>query len=59
MLKIPTRVVWSNEDEQLGPMGMGLRFEGVGGWQLKRMAAELIRRAGLQSVQTLLKGSES
>ena len=50
MMKIPARVVWSNPDGFCGPVGMGMRFEGVLSWQLKRMAATLIRKAGLKSV---------
>jgi Tfp pilus assembly protein PilZ len=52
MLKIPARVVWSNEDPQKGPLGMGLRFEGLSGWRLKRIASLLIKRAGLGALST-------
>jgi Tfp pilus assembly protein PilZ len=48
MLKIPARVVWSNPDECCGPVGMGLRFEGALTWQLKRLAAAVIRKAGVR-----------
>ncbi len=48
MLKIPARVVWSNPDGGCGPVGMGLRFEGALTWQLKRLAAAMIRKGGLQ-----------
>lgn len=47
LLRIPARVVWSNEDAGEGPVGMGLRFERLEGFQLKRLAAALLRRAGL------------
>lgn len=50
MVKIPARVVWSNQDAAYGPVGMGVRFEGALAWQLKRMAAALIRRAGLPAL---------
>jgi hypothetical protein len=50
MMKIPARVVWSNQDTFSGPVGMGVRFEGALPWQLKRMAAALIRKAGLQAL---------
>jgi uncharacterized protein (TIGR02266 family) len=50
MMKIPARVVWSNQDHRSGPVGMGVRFEGALEWQLKRMAAALIRKAGLPAV---------
>jgi len=50
MLKIPARVVWSNQDAMYGPVGMGVRFEGALSWQLKRMAAALIREAGLPAL---------
>ena len=50
MMKIPARVVWSNQDAMYGPVGMGVRFEGALLWQLKRMAAALIRNAGLRSL---------
>ena len=50
MLKIPARVVWSNLDASSGPVGMGVRFEGALPWQLKRMAAALIREAGLRAL---------
>ena len=50
LLKIPARVVWSNEDQQRGPLGMGLRFEGLSGWRLKRIASLLVKRAGLSAL---------
>ena len=50
MMKIPARVVWSNPGGISGPVGMGVRFEGALPWQLKRMAATLIRKAGLKAV---------
>jgi Tfp pilus assembly protein PilZ len=50
MLKIPARVVWSNSEGRYGPVGMGVRFEGALPWQLKRMAAVLIRKAGLRAL---------
>lgn len=50
MMKIPARVVWSNQDGCAGPVGMGMRFEGALPWQIKRMAAALIRKAGLQAL---------
>lgn len=50
MMKIPARVVWSNQDATYGPVGMGVRFEGALKWQLKRMAAALIRKAGLPAL---------
>jgi uncharacterized protein (TIGR02266 family) len=50
MMKIPARVVWSNQDGINGPVGMGVKFEGALPWQLKRMAATLIRRAGLRTL---------
>jgi hypothetical protein len=50
MMKIPARVVWSNQDRFCGPVGMGVRFEGALPWQLKRMAAALIRKAGLPAL---------
>ena len=50
MMKIPARVVWSNQDSMYGPVGMGVRFEGALEWQLKRMAAALIRNAGLRAL---------
>lgn len=50
MMKIPARVVWSNPDRSCGPVGMGVRFEGALSWQLKRMAAALIRKAGLRAL---------
>jgi uncharacterized protein (TIGR02266 family) len=50
MMKIPARVVWSNQDATHGPVGMGVRFEGALEWQLKRMAAALIRKAGLPAL---------
>jgi uncharacterized protein (TIGR02266 family) len=50
MMKIPARVVWSNQDATYGPVGMGVRFEGAQQWQLKRIAAALIRKAGLPAL---------
>jgi hypothetical protein len=48
MARIPVRVVWSNEDSHYGPIGMGLKFEGVLPWQLRRLASSMIRVAGMQ-----------
>lgn len=47
MLKLAGRVVWSNTDRQRGPRGMGLRFEALHPWQIKRIAAALLRSGGL------------
>lgn len=55
MLKIPARVVWSNDDPGRGPLGMGVRFEGLSGWRLKRVASLLIGRAGLAALPTVKK----
>lgn len=55
LLGIPSRVVWSNADPAEGPLGMGLRFEGLESFQLKRLAAALLRRAGLDAFEQLLR----
>jgi len=47
LLRIPARVVWSNEVAGEGPVGMGLRFERLESFQIKRLAAALLQRAGL------------
>ena len=49
MARIPVRVVWSNEDLNFGPIGMGLKFEGAAPWQLRRLASSMMRVAGLQA----------
>jgi hypothetical protein len=48
MMKVPARVVWANEDPEAGPLGMGLRFDALLPWQLKRIAAALIREGGFE-----------
>lgn len=49
MLKLEARVVHSNEDPFLGPVGMGLRFMEVLPWQIKRIAALTLMTAGVES----------
>jgi hypothetical protein len=53
LLRIPARVVWSNRIGDRGPLGMGVRFEAVEGWQLKRIAAALLRRGGFRVLPQL------
>jgi len=55
MLRIPARVVWSNQDPDRGPVGMGLRFQSLENWQRKRVAAVLIRSGGIASFPALAK----
>ncbi|MBN2495474.1 MAG: PilZ domain-containing protein [Deltaproteobacteria bacterium] len=50
LLRLPARVCWSSEGGAAGPRGMGLRFESLEGWQLKRLASVVIRRAGLSAL---------
>ncbi|MBW1808199.1 MAG: PilZ domain-containing protein [Deltaproteobacteria bacterium] len=47
MLKFAARVVWSNEDPTRGPLGMGLKFEGLEKWQIKRVASFMLRTGGI------------
>jgi hypothetical protein len=53
LLRLPVRVVWSNDRPERGPVGMGLRFEGLEPWQLKRIAAAVLRRAGFDAFPVL------
>lgn len=53
LLRIPARVVWSNRSDDRGPLGMGVRFEAVEGWQLKRITAALLRRGGFRVLPQL------
>jgi hypothetical protein len=46
LLKLDGEVIHSNDDPTSGPVGMGIRFSGVEPWQLKRLAALLLSRAG-------------
>jgi Tfp pilus assembly protein PilZ len=46
MLKLSSRVVWNNDDAEAGPTGMGLCFEDLLPWQIKRIAAHLLREGG-------------
>ena len=50
MIKIPSRVVWSNDDPSYGPLGMGIRFEGAAPWQIKRIAATLLHAGGEEAI---------
>jgi len=47
MLKIAARVVWSNDDTARGPVGMGLKFEGLEKWQIKRVASFMLKTGGI------------
>ncbi|HSG28513.1 MAG TPA: PilZ domain-containing protein [Candidatus Krumholzibacterium sp.] len=58
MARIPVRVVWSNEDPDFGPVGMGLKFEGAAPWQLRRLASSMIKVAGLKTFPWLEEESE-
>ncbi len=49
MLKLSSRVIWNNDDEAVGPTGMGLRFEGLLPWQIKRIAAHLLKEGGWEA----------
>jgi hypothetical protein len=46
MLKLSSRVIWNNDNAMAGPTGMGLRFEGLLPWQIKRIAAHLLKEGG-------------
>ena len=46
LLKLEGEVIHANADPASGPVGMGIRFSGVEPWQLKRLAALLLSRAG-------------
>lgn len=59
LLRLPARVVWSNDRPERGPVGMGLRFEGLEPWQLKRIAAAVLRRAGFDAFPALGAGVAS
>jgi len=59
LLRLPARVVWSNDRPERGPVGMGLRFEGLEPWQLKRIAAAVLRRAGFAAFPALRAGVAS
>ncbi len=53
MLRIPARVVWSNDRPELGATGMGLRFEGLLPWQIKRIASIVLHRGGADAIPQL------
>jgi hypothetical protein len=55
MMKVGARVIWSNEDPGHGPVGMGLRFDGLDGWQLKRIASMMLKQGGAGSLPGILK----
>jgi len=51
LLKIDAQVVHANDDPEVGPVGMGLRFMGLLPWQLKRIAALLLAQGGLEGLR--------
>ncbi len=53
MLRIPARVVWSNDCPERGTTGMGLRFEELLPWQLKRIASVVLRKGGTTAIPQL------
>lgn len=50
LVKVQSRVVHANDDPDEGPVGMGVRFVGLEPWQIKRIASNLLRAGGLQSL---------
>jgi Tfp pilus assembly protein PilZ len=57
LLKLSGQVVWSNQHRGRGPLGMGIRFDSLEDWQIKRIAAALIRTAGFQTLGRQLAGA--
>ncbi len=53
LLRMAGTVVWSNEHPERGPTGMGIRFDPLEPWQLKRIAAAMLRSAGYEALPAL------
>lgn len=53
LLRVSGSVVWSNEHPARGPTGMGIRFDPLQPWQLKRIAAAMLRSAGYEALPAL------
>ena len=50
MLRIPAKVIWTNENTYRGPLGMGLSFEGLLPWQLELIASCLFLCGGTEAI---------
>ena len=53
LLRLTGQVVWSNDHPERGPTGMGMRFDPLEAWQIKRIAAALLRSAGYEALPAL------
>jgi hypothetical protein len=53
LLRLAGRVVWTNQHPERGPTGMGVRFDPLEDWQIKRIAAAVLRTAGFEALPGL------
>ena len=57
LLRLSGQVVWSNDRPERGPTGMGLRFDPLDDWQIKRIAAAMLRSAGFEALPSLARAA--